>query len=415
MNRETLLKALNHESGPVPMDFGSAPVSGIHVSCVASLREYYGLEKRPVKVIEPYQMLGEVDSELSEKMGLCSLGVAPKNNLFGFENSDWKSFTAPWGQEVLVPGQFNTKETSDGIYIFPQGDTSAPPSAFMPKVGYFFDTIIRQEELDEDNLNPDDNLEEFVPLSDNDLIYFKEKLKVARDTGLGVVANMGGTALGDIALVPAPFMKNPKGIRDIAEWYMAIVEEPEFVQEIFDRQTEIAIKNLETLNRNCGDLIDVLFICGTDFGTQSGTFCSTSTFDEIYLPYYQRINGWIHENTSWKTFKHSCGAVSGFMERFIDSGFDIINPVQFSADGMDPQELKNRVGDRLTFWGGGVDTQKTLPFGTPDEVRREVKERLDILSVNGGFVFNAVHNVQARTPVENLVAMIETVQEFNGH
>ncbi|MDT8298790.1 MAG: uroporphyrinogen decarboxylase family protein, partial [Spirochaetaceae bacterium] len=130
-------------------------------------------------------------------------------------------------------------------------------------------------------------------------------------------------------------------------------------------------------------------------------------------PYYKRINGWIHESTEWKTFKHSCGAVEPFMKEFIDAGFDIINPVQISAAGMDARPLKEKYGDYLVFWGGGVDTQKTLPFGTPDEVRSEVTERLEILSAGGGYVFNAIHNVQAKTPLDNVVTMLKTVAELN--
>jgi hypothetical protein len=413
MDRTTLLKALNHQNGPVPVDFGSTAVTGIHVSVVADLRKHFGLKTQPVKVIEPYQMLGEIDAELSQYLGVDTQGVFPSKNLFGFKNENWKPFTTPWGQEVLVPGEFNVLETERGFDIFPEGDTKAPASAYMPRVGYFFDTIIRQPELDENNLKAEDNLEEFTLLTTDDLAHFKTELTEARATGRGAVVTMGGTALGDIALVPAPFMKNPKGIRDISQWYMTIIEEPELVETIFEKQTDIALENLQKLNQTAGDLIDVIFICGTDFGTQSGTFCSPNTFNEVYLKHYQKINNWIHQNTQWKTFKHSCGAVAGFMDRFIDAGFDIINPVQFSASGMDPQDLKNRFGDQLVFWGGGVDTQKTLPFGTPADVRKEVGERLHILSENGGFVFDAVHNVQAKTPIANFIAMLETVQKFN--
>jgi len=126
------------------------------------------------------------------------------------------------------------------------------------------------------------------------------------------------------------------------------------------------------------------------------------------------MNAWIHENTDWKTFKHSCGAVENFMPHFIESGFDIINPVQCSAAGMDPKILKKKYGDKLVFWGGGVDTQNSLPFGTPEQVREEVLGRCEIFARDGGFVFNAIHNIQARTPIENIVAMFEAVKEFNG-
>ena len=161
-------------------------------------------------------------------------------------------------------------------------------------------------------------------------------------------------------------------------------------------------------------MIDVVVVCGTDFGTQESTFCSRSTYDEIWQPRYRRINDWIHENTTWKTFKHSCGAIESFLPDIIESGFDIINPVQCSAKGMEAKLLKERHGDRITFWGGGVNTQKTLPFGTPEEVRAEVLDRCETFAPGGGFVFNAIHNVQALTPTENFVAMVDAVHEFNG-
>jgi uroporphyrinogen-III decarboxylase len=164
-----------------------------------------------------------------------------------------------------------------------------------------------------------------------------------------------------------------------------------------------------------GRLVDIIFICGADFGTQNSTFCSEDTFRELYMPYYKKINDWIHKNTAWKTFKHSCGAIEPFMKLFIEAGFDIINPVQCSAKGMDPKILKDRYGDKLVFWGGGVDTQWVLPFGTMEEIRQQVLERCKIFSHNGGFVFNAIHNIQANTPVENIAAMIKAVKEFNGN
>ena len=120
----------------------------------------------------------------------------------------------------------------------------------------------------------------------------------------------------------------------------------------------------------------------------------------------------MHEHTTWKTFIHSCGSVVALLEDFIDAGFDILNPVQCSAAGMDPAGLKDRFGDRVTFWGGGVDTQRTLPFGTPEEVRDEVRERLRIFGRGGGYVFNPIHNVQARTPPENLKALYDAVAAF---
>ncbi len=414
-SREQVLTAFAHrEPDRVPIDIGGSSVTGIHVTCVAALRDYYGLEKRPVIVHEPYQMLGWVDEDLKQAMDIDVEGVFPYSTMFGFVNERWK----PWrwrGLEVLVPGDFNTTEDRNGdILIYPEGDTTAPPSGRMPSSSYFFDTIIRQEPIDEDRLDPEDNLEEFGPVSEAYLNQLAGAARKARATGRAVMATFGGTAFGDIALVPAPFLKHPKGIRDVTEWYVSTRTRRDYIHKVFSRQCEIALANLERIHAVAGDNVDVVFVCGTDFGTQTSAFCSVETLRELYLPYYKQVNDWIHRHTPWKTFKHSCGSVERFLNALIEAGFDAINPVQCSATGMAPEHLKKTYGDRLVFWGGGVDTQKTLPFGKPEQVREEVLRRCEVFAKGGGFIFDAIHNIQARTPVENIVAMIDAVREFNG-
>jgi len=415
-SRKRVLASLSHQSpDQVPVDFGSTATTGVHVSCVAGLREHYGLEKSPVKVHEPYQMLGVVEDDLKEVMGIDVQGVWRRETLFGFRNEGWKPWRTYDGLEVLVPANFNTiiDEKGDTL-IYPKGDTSAPASGRMPKGGYFFDTIVRQRDFKEEELNPEDNLEEFELLSEKDLGEIESDVLEAVAGGKAVVANFGGTGFGDIALVPAPFLKYPKGIRDITEWYVSLKARPDYVHEIFDRQCDIAVENLQMIQSRIGNKIDVVFICGTDFGTQTSSFCSDQTFRELWFPYYKRVNDWIHKNTTWKTFKHSCGSVERFMNSFIECGFDILNPVQCSAANMSPEHLKESYGSELVFWGGGVDTQKTLPFGSTEEVRREVLERCEVFAKGGGFIFNSIHNLQARSPVENIVAMLDAVNEFNG-
>jgi uroporphyrinogen-III decarboxylase len=284
----------------------------------------------------------------------------------------------------------------------------------MPNNGFFFDSIIRQKPIVEEELDPADNLEEFGPISDAELDYYRRAAAELKSSSRGICANFGGTGLGDIALVPGPFMKHPKGIRDVTEWYISTVSRRDYLHEVFSKQTDTALENLAKIRDAAGDLPDAMFICGTDFGTQTSTFCSIDTYRDLYKPYYQKVTDWIHANTGWKVFKHSCGSVIDFVEEFIESGFDILNPVQLSAAGMDPVDLKKRFGGRIVFWGGGVDTQKTLPFGKPEEVREEVLRRCEIFAPGGGYVFNAIHNVQAKSPVENVAAMIEAVHEFNG-
>jgi hypothetical protein len=411
-SREEFLKTINHrQPGRVVVDFGSSAVTGIHVLIVEKLREYYGLEKKPVRVIEPYQMLGEIDNELLDAMNIDVIGLFGPKNMFGIANEGWKVDKTLWGQEVMFPRDFNYKYNSNGdLLIYPEGDTSVAPSAMMPKSGYFFDALDRQKPVDDSTLNVEDNLEEFSPLKNEDILHWKN-LAAASGSERGKVASFGGTALGDIALVPAVNLKNPRGIRGVEEWYISTLIREDYVREIYARQTDIAVENLRVLKAATGDNVDVVVICGTDFGTQTSTFCSPETFRSLWLPYYRKVNDWIHENTSWKTFKHSCGAVETLMDLFIESGFDIINPVQINASGMDPKQLKKKYGRDIVFWGGGVDTQGVFAFGTPGQVKEQVTRQCDILNDGGGFVFNTVHNIQANVPFENVVAMLEALKE----
>jgi uroporphyrinogen-III decarboxylase len=133
----------------------------------------------------------------------------------------------------------------------------------------------------------------------------------------------------------------------------------------------------------------------------------------LWFPYYKLMCDWIHGHTSWKIFKHTCGSAARFFDSMVQAGIDIVNPVQCSAVGMEPEQLKAKYGDRLTFWGGGVDTQKVLPFGTPEQVREQVLRRCEIFAPRGGFVFNTIHNIQAGTPVANIVAMLDALRSFN--
>jgi hypothetical protein len=389
----------------------------VHCSVVEALREHYHLDKRPVKVHEPFQMLGLIEDDLREAMSVDAAIAMPLGTMMGNRvdaDGPWREWRTNWGQTVLIPGDMRVCRKPDGGWVvYPQGDADVPACAEMPASGFFFDAVIRQEDFDEDDPDVDDNTEEYQILSDGDIARTGKAAREAAATGCAVVAGLPGTAIGDIAFVPGMALKRPKGIRDVAEWYMSTVSRPEFLHRVFERQTEVALANLERIAAEVGDAYDVVFVCGTDFGTQSSTFCSKDTLVELYVPYYKRINDWIHAHTPWKTWKHSCGAVEGFIGTFIDAGFDVLNPVQCSATGMDPELLKRTYGDRIVFWGAGVDTQKTLPFGTPEEVRAQALERCRIFSTNGGFVFNAIHNVQALTPVANMVALLDAVKEFN--
>lgn len=414
-SKEKVLNALNHIEGEVPFDLGTTGTTGIHCTIVEGLRDYYGLEKHPVTILEPYQMLGLVEDDLKEVMGVDTDFVWNDGTMFGFKNRGAKEWKTPWGQVVLVQEDFNTTTSPEGeVLIYAEGDMSYPPCAKMPEGGYFFDSIPRGHSFDENNPQIVDNLEEFGDISDETLGYLKNALEKKENSGRALIANVGGTAIGDIALVPAPMLKNPKGLRDISEWYMATLLHQDYLHQIFEKETEIALRNLEKAYKVLGDKVMVNYVCGTDFGTQNAPFLSNDVFKSLYAPYYKKINNWIHENTSWKTFKHCCGSIKPLIPELIDAGFDILNPVQWTANNMEAKELKAEFGKDITFWGGGVNTQKTLPFGTPAEVRAEALNALEVFSKGGGYVFNTIHNIQALTPVENVVAFAEAVKEFNG-
>ena len=219
-----------------------------------------------------------------------------------------------------------------------------------------------------------------------------------------------GTAFGDIALVPAPFLKHPKGIRDISQWYMATAAEPDYVHAIFEKQCEYALKNLDTLIGMFGDRVQAIVTTGTDFGTQNSLFISKESYRSLFKPYHKPLNDLIHKKSNWKVFIHSCGAVAPLIPEFIEAGFDILNPVQCSAVGMDAAQLKQNFGKDIVFWGGCVNTQHTM-YQSPDDVYREVRERIEIFNQGGGFVCNAVHNVQGNSPIENVLAMFRAIKD----
>jgi hypothetical protein len=418
-SRERVTMALNHQQPDrIPLDLGASAVTGMHASSVYLLRQALKLDPpdTPVKVIEPYQVLGEIQVDLMDALGVDVVGLGGPRNLFGFCNENWKPWRLFDGTPVWVPEAFNTESEVDGsILMYPQGDRSASPSGRMPAGGYYFDAIIRQPPMDDDHLNVVDNLEEFGPINDADLAHFqREANRLYTQTDKAILAGFGGTSFGDIALVPAPWLKNPKGIRDVEEWYISTLSRREYVYQVFERQCEIGLQNLKKIHAVVGEKVAAVFVTGTDFGTQGGPFISPISYRNLFKPFHKAVNDWIHQCTTWKSFIHSCGSVAALISDFIEAGFDVLNPVQTSAVGMEAEFLKRNFGDQLVFWGGGVDTQKTLPFGTPEQVRAEVCERLRIFGQGGGFIFNTVHNVQAMIPQENLVALYETVKEQGG-
>lgn len=419
-SRERVSLILSHqEADRVPLDLGGGPSTGMHVDSVYLLRQALGLDLpgTPVKVIDAFQMLGEIATDLVEALGADVLPLGKQITDFGFRLEGWKPWTTFAGTPALVPEGFNTEPDSNGdIFLYPQADRSVPPSGRMPRGGYYFDPITRVATADDATLKVEDNLEEFVPIAERDLAYFREEAeRLFTTTDKAILLSPGGTSFGSFSATTGPSLKHPKGIRSVEEWQMSTVTRPEHLLKINEGICQNALENLEKIFAAVGNRVAAVVSSYTDYGAQNGPFISPQTYRGLYKPFNKIVNDWVHQHTNWKTFMHCCGSVRALLPDFVEAGFDILNPVQTSAANMDPAELKKTFGDKLTFWGGGIDTQRTLPFATPAQVREEVRTRLKTFGTGGGFVFNPVHNVQSCIPIANILAMYEAVRDFREY
>lgn len=417
-SRERIRATIRHQQPDrLPLDLGTTPVTGIHVSTYAKLRRALGLPAKPPKVEEPYQMLAYVEPEVADALGLDTVGLSMPTTIFGFPNANWKPFRTFDGTDVLVSEYFRWITDKNGdLLLYPAGDTSVPPSGRMPKDGNFFDAIPRQEPDAEEHLDPREFAEQQIaPYTDEQLTYLQKTAdELHRTTDKAIVGCWWQGGIGDIALVPGLGVPKPKGIRDPQRWYEMLMEQPEYSREIFEIHMDIAMKNLALYREAVGDKIDVLVVSGTDFGSQRGPFFAPKMYREVFKKHHKRVNDWVHQHTQWKTFYHSCGSIAAILDDMVEAGVDILNPVQCSAFGMAAEDLKAKYGHKITFWGGGIDTQRVLPFGTPQEVRQQVEERVRTFGKGGGFVFNTIHNIQAQVPTENLMAMFNTLNAVRG-
>jgi len=194
---------------------------------------------------------------------------------------------------------------------------------------------------------------------------------------------------------------------------MDLVAEPEKAEALLDALMERHLAVLEKACRAVGDVADLIRF-GDDLGGNGGPLMSPRTYRQLFKPRHTTLCDYVHEHSRMKTFLHSCGSIRALMPDLIEAGYDVINPVQTTCQGMEPEELKADFGKDICFWGGGCDTRIVLPKGTPAEVKDHVKRRLEILMPGGGFVFNTIHNILPEVPPQNIVAMFEAIQEFNS-
>jgi hypothetical protein len=400
-SRERVLAALDHrEPDRVPIDLGGTIMSGIMAQPLDRLRDYLGLERRPVRVYEVFQMLGEVEEDVAAALGVDVLPVEPPVQFFGLRRERYRPWKLFDGTDVLVPGDFVVFEDVDGSLLIREG--GRPEGAIegrMPRDGFYFDRL--SVTVTDFSFEPPPLAEERSKnlLAEGDLDHLARRageLRRRTDKAL-LLGCWGAQGLGGVGSIPS--------------WLMLLASDKDYVRDLFAIRTETALRNLSLLWSRLGDSIDILGLDGTDYGSQKNELFDPALFEELYVPFFREQNDWIHGHTSWKTWLHSCGSITRILPLLVDSHLDILNPVQTSAAGMDPAWLKKTYGGKLTFWGGGVNTQRTLPFGTPEEVADEVRRNLAVFAPGGGFVWNPIHNVQHGTPPENVEAAFRTVRE----
>ena len=401
-SRERVRAALNfQEPDRVPLDLGGTRMSGIHGESYARLKRALGISGGSVRLYDVYQLICDVELPVAEALGVDVLPVNPLRCAFGLRNDVYRPYHFWWTPEwstTEVPCGFKPTIEPDGSLTLVDGDPGRSGGiGRMPERGWYFDRVESTALSDSPELvDISDFRAQLRRLSDADLDYARTQSEALhRETDKALV---GGEGLANLSGPPSmPF----------ADWMVVHLTEKEYVHELFDVRIEVAIENARAYRDAVGDRIEAVLVSGVDYGMQTGEMFSPEVFRELYAPHMKRINDWIHENTNWKTFYHSDGGMRRIIGPMIEAGMDILQPVQLDAANMDAAELKQEFGDRLVFWGAGPNPQETLPFGAPDEVRREVRERVKALAPGGGSVFGGIHNIQAQVPTENMLALFE--------
>jgi uroporphyrinogen decarboxylase len=376
----------------VPIDLGGTRQSGVAASTYHRLKQHLGLST-PTRVFDLYQMLAEVERPVMEQFGADVVGLYRPEVVFGIRNEGWKPWRTFDGTPVEVPGGFEpVTEPSGDLVLLADG----VPIARMPEGGFYFDRL----EKFPGAAHVDVRQLELPVLRDDECDHLRAQAEaIHQNTDFAVVAPLG----------PPYELFYGLGTGDFEAWMVTLATEPDYVEALFDRLVTVWLENLQRFTHAVENRVQIVQICD-DFGTQQSPFLSVPMFRRQIMPFYKRGLDWIHANTDMKVLLHSDGAIFPLLPSLIEMGVDILNPVQTSAQGMDPVRLKTEFGDKLVFWGASVDCQQTLPFSTPDDVAREVEEHVRVFAPGGGYVFAPVHNVQAGVPPENLVAMFDAAR-----
>jgi uroporphyrinogen-III decarboxylase len=405
-SRQRVQNAINFKSTDrPPIDLGSMRASGINASLYDRLKRRIGLTS-PTKIHDPIQILAEVELDLLEKIG---------GDIVGLEPSSAASSAMPHnlggeqclfdGTRVSFPPGTKISHDPDGSWIL--HDPSGERLARMPKNGYYFDFL---RSTMGGRINPD----AFQPTSDvadETLDALNQRARfLYEETDKAILGWSGDISFFGLSAILSDNIT--QGSLD--QWLLMLMTEKETATQMMGRMTDAALAKLKLYYEAVGDRCVAWGISSDDAGTQNSGLIPTDLFREMIKPHYKRVCDWVHQNTTWKTFLHSCGSVNQYIPDWIDAGIDILNPIQISAADMEPERLKREYGGKIVFWGGGCETQHVLPLCTPEEVRTHVKSNLDVFSPGGGFVFTQVHNIQQNVPVENVEAMFETARHYKS-
>jgi len=241
--------------------------------------------------------LGEIQPDLADALGVDVVGLLAPRTKFGYLRENWNR-----GPFSMVPRCWSRRlqhraRSGCSILQYPEGDRSVPASGIMPHGGYYFDAIIRQPPIDEAKLDPRITCKNSFPSPAADLDYFEqEAARLYHQTDRAILANFGGTAFGDIGLVPVPGIKHPRGIRDVAEWYMSTATGRLHLQSLRG-QCAIALANLEKIYGVVGSQVTAIFTTALILGAQNGPFISPKTYRELFMPFHKQVNQWIHGHT----------------------------------------------------------------------------------------------------------------------
>jgi len=379
--RERVMLALNHkEPDRIPIDLGATIVSSISNQTYPELERLLGLPVEEIKVLDYVQQLPYVSEALMQRFGvdfrMVQLPAATTVGVKVFEEGDYYAFYDRWGSKL-----------------------------HMPRMGgFYFDWV--DFPIKEPTMRALDAYQ--WPQPDSEQV----------NAELGRLAKQlyeeSEYALVGSAVIGGGIFEQPARVMGMQNFLMSLISEPAFADRLMETITDIYIESCNRYLEYVGPYIQV-FTYWDDVAGQNDWLIRPDLYRKVIKPKQKRLVDAIKKKTNAKLFYHSCGASRDLIPDLIEIGFDILNPVQVSAKGMDTKELKKQFGRDMVFWGGGVDTQHVLPFGSPQDVVDEVKRRIDDLAPGGGFVFAAVHNIQALVPPENIVAAFDTALEYGTY